>query len=79
MGDLRWRETSEEVYWAIYGHHRDELRAFASCTDPDGSQFGSPYVMTEWGFGGADYPLIRIEDRGNGRMVYIAQPEAEDE
>lgn len=61
---VKWKSTDKHVYGAIYREHYKDLRTFATCTAPDGNpqlSITTPYVMTEWGFKGADEPIIRIE------------------
>ena len=57
-----WITTNQHVYHAIYREHYERLAVFASCTCPNGdSRLGHlrPYIMTAWGFEGADEPIIK--------------------
>lgn len=57
-----WIETNEHVYSAIYREHGDKFGVFESCTAPEGNRLLGiflPYMLTMWGFKGADEPLIR--------------------
>ena len=59
---MSWKKTDKHVYGAIYREHHSDLSAFASCTCPDGDLrlgYINPYIMTAWGFNGADIPLIK--------------------
>lgn len=55
-----WIETSNEVYAVIFAKHRKQLKPHASFTDMDGSEFGPPEVLTEWGFENSETPLLKI-------------------
>jgi len=54
--------TSAEVYAVIFARHRDQLRAFASFSDPEGAQAGGDTgrMDTAWGLVGADCPLLEV-------------------
>lgn len=57
-----WIKTTEKVYIAIYVEHNKALRVFGTCTLPEGNpRLGhiNPYILTEWGFVGADEPIIK--------------------
>ena len=57
-----WVETTAEVYRAIYSQHGKDFGVHGSFTDMDGTHpvgFGKPTILTEWGFRGADEPLIK--------------------
>ncbi len=59
---VRWIKTDKHVYGAIYREHYKVLKAFGSCTCPDGDpSLGkmNPYILTEWGLDGADEPMIK--------------------
>ena len=59
---MRWIKTDKHVYGAIYREHYKDLGVFGACTCPDGDMSlgcPNPYILTEWGFRGAEYPLIR--------------------
>lgn len=47
-------ETTESVYAAIYNHHSHQFSVFSSYTNIQGGE-----IFTEWGFNGADYPLMQ--------------------
>jgi hypothetical protein len=58
---IKWVETVPEVYSAVYSAHFDQLTVFGSYTHCD-----EPVEMiTEWGFVGADYPLLKSERHGD--------------
>jgi len=64
--DYKRKKTTAAVYSAIMSAHRDELRAFSSYSSPNGDYFGNMsegVMMTEFGFDGADCPLIGAETR----------------
>ena len=59
---VRWIKTNQHVYGTIYREHHKEFSVLGSCTAPDGNpQLGlsDPYILTEWGFKGADEPIIK--------------------
>jgi len=63
MTDYHKHETSAEVYAVIWARHRDELRAFGSFSDPEGSSpygNGTPTMETSWCLPKSDFPLIEI-------------------
>ena len=72
--EVRWIETTHEVYQAIYDQHREEFGVFASCTDMTGDTFGGgqKYILTEWGFKGAEFPILKSECHGKEWTYYIA-------
>lgn len=81
MPDVRWHEIEHGVYAAIYAVLHEKLTVFATHTCMEGCEFhAEPNMMTEWGFQGADYPLIRSLMRGDRgtpteRWLYwIAEP-----
>jgi len=56
--------TSKEVYCAKMDRHYEDLSVFSSYSAPNGDYYGNPDVcrmMTEWGFKGADFPILGIE------------------
>ena len=72
-----WRKTDKHIYGAIYREHWEELGVFGSCTAPEGDPrlgLASPYILTEWGFKGADDPIIKSigtkEDRNQKEYDY---------
>ena len=57
-----WIETDKHVYGTIYREHHEEFGVFGSFTDTEGCREGGngkPQIYTEWGFKGADCPIIR--------------------
>lgn len=62
MSEYKLIETTPEIYVAIYSRHQQDLVPFSSFTDCD-----SGWLLTEWGFKHADWPLIRWERRWNPR------------
>lgn len=60
---VRWIETTEAVYFAIYGQHCAQLRVHGTISHIDHPDYGY-HMMTEWGLPGADEPLIKIDTRG---------------
>jgi N-acetylglutamate synthase-like GNAT family acetyltransferase len=50
--EYTWKETSHEVYRAIFNQHKEDLSVFATASYDD-------YWLTEWGFKTADQPLIK--------------------
>ena len=64
MSDVRWIETTREVYAAIYREHIGQLDVFATISRPEDDWYGDRQMMTEWGFKGADYPLIKHHEIG---------------
>ena len=63
MSDRRKVGTSAEV-WAVIKARHPELVVFSSYSAPDGDQWGDPEkctMMTEYGFSGADFPIIGAE------------------
>lgn len=62
-----WRATSAEIYRAIYREHREALVVFGTHTCMRGCEWHTErYILTEWGFKDADYPIIRSIGRGDG-------------
>jgi len=65
---VRWIETTQEAYSVIYIKHGKQFEVFGTYTHCD-----EPVEMlTEWGFAGADYPLIKSWRRGEEYKFYIA-------
>lgn len=54
--------TTPEVYTAIYGAHWRHLKPFFTVSEPTGGAGGKARMYTEWGFEGADYPTISIDE-----------------
>ncbi len=52
-------ETTKEVFYAIYDEHKERLGVFGTVSRPDGGYYGSPEMMTEWGFKTSDTPIIK--------------------
>lgn len=67
MTDYARLTTSAEVYAVIMAKHRDQMAAFATFSDPDGTFNGGPGVVgrmdTVWGIAGCDYPILEIQTR----------------
>lgn len=63
MSDHKKIPTSAEVYAVIFARHRDQLKPFASFSDPTGTFMGrdgsTGTMETEWGIAGS-FPLIGI-------------------
>lgn len=83
MSDVKWVRTDKHVYGAIYREHNKELTTFASFSNPTPSYIQHKCEMlTEWGFKGADYPLIKAvtrwdhenRDATEEHAYYIAAP-----
>jgi hypothetical protein len=59
--------TSAEVYAVIMARHRDQMSAFGSFSDPDGTFNGGSGAVgrmdTIWGIAGCDYPILEIKTR----------------
>ncbi len=53
---MRWKSISKELYFELLSSNRSELSVFSSATHFD-------YVMTEWGFKGADTAFIKAVDQ----------------
>jgi len=67
---VKWIKTDKHVYGAIYREHYNNLGVFSSCTAPDGDLslgLPYPYILTDWGFKGADEPLIRSVGRKDSK------------
>lgn len=64
MSEVRWIETTREVYAAIYQQHIGQLQVCATISNPEDGWHGERHMMTEWGFKGSDYPLIKHSERG---------------
>mgnify|MGYP000574939541 CR=1 FL=1 len=80
MLETVWIPTEHAVYAAIYAVHHRELTVYAthSCSEGGCEFHGESHVMTEWGFKGADGPLIRSVGCGDELetrqwVYYIAQ------
>jgi hypothetical protein len=73
MSDYVQITTSAEVYAVIFARHRDQLSAFETFSDPDGTFNGGPgeigRMVTTWGIKGCDWPLIGI------RTIWDIDPE----
>lgn len=79
---VKWIKTDKHVYGAIYREHYKQLKAFGTCTCPEGDpRLGkmNPYILTEWGFDGADDPIIKsigeketFEQKDYDYQYYIA-------
>lgn len=53
-------ETTVEVWRAIKQAHQGALEVFGTNTDMDGG-----LIMTQWGFHGAEFPIMEAETRWN--------------
>lgn len=77
MSDVRWVQTDKHVYGAIYREHQKDLGVFGAYSNPTGTchlGHGYPEMLTEWGFKGADYPLIKHHDKNGEHLYYLAVP-----
>lgn len=61
---VTWVETTREVYAAIYRQHIGQLGVFGTISRGEDDWYGERHMMTEWGFKGADFPLIKHDERG---------------
>ena len=60
MLEVNWHPIEHGVYAAIYSTLHDQLSVFGTHTCMGGCEWHvGQYVLTEWGFNGADAPLIR--------------------
>lgn len=57
--EVTWVPTNIHVYQAIYTEHHDALAPFGTRTEVATHDDGYEHVMTEWGFRGADAPIIK--------------------
>ncbi len=69
----RWIEITEDAYFVIFKELATQLHVFATITN-----MGPPYmpdlpkmILTEWGFEGEDFPLIKSEITEEGKKFYI--------
>lgn len=64
MTDYSRLITSAEVYAVIMVRHGDQMRAFATFSDPEGTFNGGSgergRMDTTWGIEGCDYPILEI-------------------
>ena len=67
--NVRWMQTSAEVYAVIYARHREQMTVHGTCTRLENSSLGDRLILTEWGLKGADAPLIKYEERGEEKEV----------
>jgi hypothetical protein len=67
--NVRWLETSAEVYAVIYARHREQLTVHGTCTRTEISSLGDRLILTEWGLKSSDAPLIMYEERGEEKEV----------
>ena len=68
-----WHEITEETYWQIFRELVAEFSVFATCTN-----LGAPImpdlpkmILTEWGFKGQDFPLIKSVVTEEDKKFYI--------
>lgn len=68
-----WHEISKETYWAIYTELAEKFSVFATITNLGGSNMSYPskMILTEWGFKGEDFPLIKSEITDEGKKFFI--------
>lgn len=85
---MKWIKTDKHVYGAIYREHHESFMVFGSFSNPTPSEIQFKCEMlTEWGFKGADFPLIKCvnrwdhEDRKGTETwdFFIACPKKDDE
>ncbi len=69
----RWHEITGETYRQIYRELVEEFSVFATITN-----LGEPtmpelpkMILTEWGFKGQDFPLIKSEITEEGKKFFI--------
>ena len=76
--EVTWVETTREVYAAIYRQHIWQLGVFGTISRYQDDWHGERHVMTEWGFKGADFPLIKHDERGapGEHRYYLASVKA---
>jgi hypothetical protein len=69
------------VYSAVYGKHAESFCVFGTYTRMSDFEKESDdsHIMTEWGFKGADFPIIKSEKRFGEWRYYIALNTAEDD
>lgn len=72
--DVRWIETTREVYAAIYAEFRGKLQVHGTISRPENDWHGERRMMTEWGLPGADFPIIKHDEQGDppNHRFYIA-------
>ena len=68
---VKWIPTSAKSYSALREFHGDSMRVHGTITDV-GSYHGSIHLMTEFGLSGADYPLVKRDDRDGISSYWIA-------
>jgi len=68
---VAWVQTTSEVYFAIRRQHSEDLRVHGTITRIDEWE-SETRLMTEWGLKDADYPLIKIDQRGAEVSYFIA-------
>ncbi len=59
---MPWIPTNKHVYHAIYSEHEEKLSIFSTYSNPTGDDHvgsGYPEMRTQWGFKGADFPIIK--------------------
>lgn len=63
---ITWQETTETVYCVIWIQHNKQLEVFGTFTNLESnSRFGNPKIFTEWGFKGADVPIMKSQRTKN--------------
>ena len=66
MSEHKKIATTPEVWAVIRARHHKDLEVFSSYSAPNGDQYGNAdegRMMTEYGFSGADCPLIGADTR----------------
>lgn len=57
--------TSPEVYAVLRARHGDQMRVYASFSDPDGTFNGGPGEVgrmdTIWSIDGCDFPILEVK------------------
>lgn len=57
--------TSAEVYHVIFARHGNQLRAFETFSDPDGTFNGGPgergRMVTVWSVEGCQWPILKAQ------------------
>jgi len=56
---MNWIEISSVAYGEIYNRYIDKFTVFGTFTNLENNSRFSARVLTEWGFKGAEEPLIK--------------------
>jgi len=59
--EYKWKQTTHDVYLAVYNEHKKDLHVFESYTEKDSRGEKLKAQITAWGFAEADHPIIRSE------------------